>query len=249
MGADRQAAPAGPHVTPTGRVPRPLVGVLLGAVLLIPAGCTSGSPGVPESGSSAAQGDTLPPPPTLTPAATSGPLDAATLPEATTLGPGWSYRVEGADLEDGTGNDSPFQERDPEEIVLYTIPMGCEVRSETPVPRNVLQATYGHEESGSFAVALRLRFADDQEAEQFAADRVADLRTCSAQPDDPFSGAEAPVVRVSEDGERSLVEYRLPGDPTTWHSAATVVGSDVVTLDSDADPALVDWGALGYQSP
>lgn len=172
------------------------------------------------------------------------------MPEPTALGPGWSYRVEGAELEDGTGNDTPFQGRDPDEIVLYTVPMGCEVRSETPVPLNVLQATYGHEETGSFAVALRMRFDDDQAAEQFAVDRVADLLACRDQPDDPFSGAGAPVLRVREDGDRSTVEYRLPGDPTTWHGAALVAGSDVLTLDTDADPtSLVDWVGLGYQSP
>jgi hypothetical protein len=227
------------------------VGIALVAIGIVStSSCTSEPPNGAPTASAEVSLEPLPEQPTATPAPSSGPLDEAVLPQPTSLGPGWSYRVEGADLEEGAGNDTPFQERDPEEIVLYTIPMGCEVRSDTPVPRHVLQATYGHEASGSFAVALRLRFSNEEEAGKFAEDRAADLLACRDQPDDPFSGAPAPVIRVSGDAERSLVEYRLTGDPTTWYGATLVAGSDVLTLDTDADPdVLVDWDGLGYQSP
>lgn len=236
MGADRGR----PQPKRSGAV------LVLAAAALVFVGCSADqTPPAPPTPSTS-----LPEAPTTAPPATAGPLDSATLPEPDTVGPGWEYRVEGADPEDGVGNGSPFQARDPEEIVMATIPMGCEVRSESPVPEDVLQATYAHPDSGSYAVALRMRFDSPEAADEFAEVRAADLATCQDQPDDPYSGAPAPVLETSSQGSRTTTAYRLVGEPDTWHSVATATGTDVLTFDTDADPmALVDWAGIGYQLP
>ncbi len=127
--------------------------------------------------------------------------------------------------------------------------MGCEQRSASPVPTDVLQATYAHAGSGSYAVALRMRFDSPEAAQEFADVRAADLQACRDQPDDPYSGAPAPVldVTVATDEIQTLATYQLLGEPETWTSAAVVMGTDVMTLDTDADPqSLVEWETIGY---
>ena len=237
-------------------VGRTSVGVALAAALLAVTGCTADPAGQPAAVTtsptttpSPSPSASLPPAPTTPPPTTAGPLDSATLPEPGDVGPGWEYRVEGADPEEGAGNDTPFQQRDPDEIVVTTIPMGCEQRSASPVPRDVLQATYAHPESGSYAVALRMRFDSPEAAQEFADVRAEDLQACRDQPDDPYSGAPAPVleVTVTTDDTQTLSTYQLLGEPETWTSAAAVMGRDVLTLDTDADPqSLVDWSTIGY---
>ena len=66
-----------------------------------------------------------------------------------------------------------------------SIPMGCDTRSSGSLPAEVLQATYRHRPSGSYAVALRLRFDTPATAQRFLEQRGSDLRTCRDQPDDP----------------------------------------------------------------
>ncbi len=227
------------------------------AALLAATGCTADPAAQPSAvtspsagagfSASASPSVSLPPAPTTPPPTTAGPLDSATLPEPGAVGPGWEYRVEGADPEDGAGNDTPFQQRDPGEIVETTIPMGCEQRSDSPVPSDVLQATYAHPETGSYAVALRMRFESPEAAQEFADVRAEDLQACRDQPDDPYSGAPAPVLEVSAEGAQTLSTYQLLGEPETWTSAAAVMGTDVLTLDTDADPqSLVEWSTIGY---
>lgn len=236
MGADRRRSEPS----------RPGAALILAAAALAFGGCSADqtTPAPPTASTS------LPAAPTTAPPVSAGPLDSATLPEPDELGPGWEYRVEGGDLEDGAGNGSPFQQRDPHEIVMTTIPMGCEARSESPAPENVLQATYVHPDSGSYAVALRMRFNSPEAAGEFIKVRAADLATCRDQPDDPFSGAPAPVLETSSQGSRTTTAYRLVGEPETWHGVATTTGTDVLTFDTDADPTdVVDWAGLGYQLP
>ena len=206
---------------------------LLGAALLALSACTSTTPDTAGS----PPGSPLPAPPTTVPPSVSGALGATSLPEPQQLGPGWEYRVEGADLEDGAGNDTPFQQRNPEEIVVTTIPMGCEQRSPSPTPLNVLQATYQDPETARYAVVLRMRFGTEEEAERFAALRLTDLVACRDQPDDPYSGAPAPVQEV----DSSTATYQLPGEPATWTTIAALDGTDLVTLDTDADPGTLGW--------
>jgi hypothetical protein len=191
----------------------------------------------------------LPAAPTLAPAASSGELTAETLPAAQVLGPGWRLRVEGSDEEDGVGNGTAYQERDPREIVDTVLPMGCDQRSATPSPSNVLQATYTLPDKGAYAVALRLRFDSVAHASEFTGTLLQDLRTCSDQPDDPYSGAPAPVLSVSPGSASHTSTYQLVGEVGVWTKAVRVEGSDVLTVDSDAPAAALDWPALGYQSP
>ena len=239
------------------RVGRTSLGVALAAALLAVTGCTADPAAQPAAvttpsagagfSSTTSPSASLPPAPTTPPPTTAGPLDSATLPEPGAVGPGWEYRVEGADPEDGAGNDTPFQQRDPDEIVETTIPMGCEQRSASPVPTDVLQATYAHPETGNYAVALRMRFTSPEAAQEFADVRAADLQACRDQPDDPYSGAPAPVLEVTTDDTMTLSTYQLLGEPETWTSAAVVMGTDVLTLDTDADPqSLVEWSTIGY---
>ena len=227
------------------------------SILLTLCGCTAtaddvaSDPATPVGSTPPAGPSESPPPPapTATPAASSGALKADALPAAAALGPGWRPRVEGSDEEDGIGNGTAYQQRDPREIVDTVLPMGCEQRSASPVPVNVLQATYALPSDGAYAVALRLRFDSPADARQFADTLRDDLRTCSDQPDDPYSGAPTPVLAVSP-GETSYTgEYQLVGENHVWTKAVRVEGSDVLTVDSDAPATAVDWPALGYQSP
>lgn len=220
---------------------------MAGAVLLAAMG-TTGCTGGADVGATPTGRTSAPIPPSTPPAATSGPLDSAALPAPEALGEGWAYWVEGSDPEEGLGNDTPFQERDAAEIVDVSVPMGCEQRSGSPTPRHVLQATYRHGRSGGFAVALRMRFDSDDEARAFAQARSADLATCRDQPDDPYSGAPAPVLAVTGTAGRLLAEYELVGEPGTWTSLQVVDGTDVLTVDAGPDgPDLVDWSVLGGQ--
>lgn len=192
----------------------------------------------------------LPAAPTTAPETASGPLSSETLPTARELGSGWKTRVEGADEEEGVGNGTAYQARDPQEIVETTVPLGCERRSPSPVPRNVLQSTYRHADTGAYAVALRMRFESAEDAEEFAKVRRRDVVACRDQPDDPYSGAPAPVRVVSGGSGRQLIQYQLVGEKSVWISALQIKGSDVLTLDTDANPGrLVDWEGLGYQEP
>ena len=227
-----------------------------GAVALT--GCTSDAGAVGDFGSVApsveetvpASSAPLPPQATMVPQTSSGPLAPEILPIPGDLGPGWESRVEGGDEEDGVGNGTAYQARDPREIVDTTIPMGCEVRSPSPVAQNVLQSTYQHTDTGAYAVALRMRFTSVEEAQEFAAVRGRDLQSCRDQPEDPYSGAPAPVVDFSAGPDWQNAAYRLVGEQEVWVSALQVQARDVLTLDSDANPAtLVDWAGLGYQVP
>lgn len=249
--------------------------VLAGVLLLT--GCTAGSPSTVETagapsvrasapveslleGTTSASADpsrepaegepaTLPPAPTAVPATASGTLTPDVLPAAGDLGPGWRTRVEGGDEEEGVGNGTAYQARDPREIVETTIPMGCARRSSSPVPRDVLQATYRHAGTGAYAVALRMRFSDATAAQRFAEIRGRDLEACRIQPDDPYSGAAAPVLVVSTGRDQQVARYEVVGESQTWLSALRIVDTDVLTVDSDAGPGTLDWQALGYEVP
>ena len=75
------------------------------------------------------------PAPPSAPATTSGGLTARTLPAARTLGAGWTSRVDNGSAEEGyVGNGTPTQARDPHEVVMTVVPLGCEQRSSLPIP-------------------------------------------------------------------------------------------------------------------
>lgn len=254
------------------RVPMSAVmarGLLVGAGLAVLSGCSAGvatEAPIPEPLASSATSPAPGAPPTSQPSpassapaaatagqpprASSGALDSATVPAPSDLGPGWVSRVEGEDAEEGPGNGTPYQERDPAEIVQTTIPLGCAKRSSSPVPVNVLQATYTHPGTGSYAVVLRMRFESAARARRFVDVRHRDLAACRRQPDDRYSGAAAPVRAMDSVAGRTTATYRLLGEKVPWHTGAQVQGRDVVTLDTNPQPvSLVAWQALGFLAP
>lgn len=252
--------------------------VLLGIGVALLVGCSPGEPSggassaasprtIPSSSApsaaavspSAAQASRLtsaPPvghehePDQATPRASSGPLNASTVPTPDELGPGWESRIEGADVEAGPGNGTPYQERDPVEIVQTTVPLGCVQQTRTDVPAHVLQSTYRHTPSGAYAVIVRMSFDSPGQAERFVRARHRDMAACRSQPDDPYSGLTAPVRSARSAAGRSVARYRLLGEQAAWLTGARVQGSDVLTLDANPRPAdLVGWQALGFLAP
>ena len=184
------------------------------------------------------------PPGTSAPGKTSGDLTSKELPAPDEVGRGWVYRIEGSDKEDGPGNGSPYQERDPAEVTTTTLPLGCQQRSALPRPARVLQATYRTDDD-TYAVALRLRFDTASQARQFKDTREADLRACHGQPDDLFSGTAAPVQSVDTSSRTTRSTYTYPGDDRPWTSLLVHAGADVLTVDANpAEPSQVKWTEL-----
>lgn len=202
---------------------------------------TQAAPGTTGAASAPADDPSLPSAPGTDPPATAaGPLTGADLPTPQDLGPGWTARVEEGDVEDGPGNGTPYQRRDPTEVVEVVVPLGCEQRSALPVPAHALQATYARE--GDFAVALLLQFDSSTRAASFAEVRAADLDACLGQPADPFSGAAAPVTEVGPGERVTRAEYVVAEDPaTTWNSAMWLSGDRVLIVDATAPVDLRDW--------
>ena len=142
--------PVPPAARTLVRVVVPLAG------LLLLAGCTAGPDGEASSSAGASLSTVAVAPPATAnesplpdnpaesvPAATSGPLSGADLPEASALGHGWVAVAEDGGVEEGPGNGTPFQQRDVAEIGEVVVPLGCEQRSGTTTPAHALQATSG----------------------------------------------------------------------------------------------------------
>lgn len=180
------------------------------------------------------------PPSTDPPATSAGELTGSDLPTAAQLGPGWTARIEDGGVEDGPGNGTPYQRREPEQIVALVVPLGCEQRSATTTPEVVLQATYAND--SDFAVALLMKFDTAAQAASFAESRTADLLACAEQPDDSVSGASAPVTRVRTLDGVTRSRYRLADSPQLrWRSAQWTSGDRVLILDASAPVSLTDW--------
>ena len=231
------------------------------AGLLLLAGCTAGPDGEASSSAGASLSTVAVAPPATAnesplpdnpaesvPAATSGPLSGADLPEASALGHGWVAVAEDGGVEEGPGNGTPFQQRDVAEIGEVVVPLGCEQRSGTTTPAHALQVTYAQDEER--AVALLLEFDTASDAQAFAASRLSDLLACEAQPVDPFSGAEAPVRSAAESDGVVSARYRLADQPDVrWRSAQWVDGARVLILDASAPVDLQEWPTRGAGSP
>ena len=223
-------APSGPTPAPSATSPGP-------EPMRSPSAPTPAADGG-DAGTGASS--TLPAPPGTDPPATAaGPLTGADLPSPEDLGSGWVARVEEGDAEDGPGNGTPYQRRDPAEIVEVVVPLGCTQRSTLPDPDHALQATYSRD--GDFAVALLLQFESSTQATSFAQARTADLRACRDQPRDDVSGAAAPVVAVTA-GDRLRAEYVVAEDPgTRWASAMWRHGDRVLIVDATTRVDLRAW--------
>ena len=173
------------------------------------------------------------PVPPSPPATTSGGLTARTLPAAKTLGAGWKSRVDNGSAEEGyVGNGTPTQARDPHEVIMTVVPLGCEQRSTLPMPTHVLEADYRQSAQGTVGVGLRLRFATAAAAGRFVERRRADLKACAAQPAD---GGVRIVTGLASSGTGTYVSVRtdatLPKAERTWTEVSAWLGSrDVVLL-------------------
>jgi len=173
---------------------------------------------------------------------TSGGLTARTLPSAGSLGVGWTYRVDRGSAEAGyVGNGTPTLARDPHEVVLTAVPLGCEQRSQLPVPAHVLETDYRQRARGTAGVGLRLRFSAPAAAGRFEALRREDLEACARQPLEPGDGGVHLVSGVRSSGRGTYVSARtdasLPAGQRTWTEvAAWIGGRDVVLLAVNAAP-------------
>lgn len=216
---------------------------LVGASTAALAGCG-------KSGDADAAATAAPPPgvssnpATETPGTSAGPLSRRALPTPAQLGRGWKTRVEGEDPDSGVGNGTAYQQRNPSEIAETAVPLGCEDRGDLPEPAYVLQATYGRGR-GTYAVALRMRFASASTAAAFKTGREAALRACQAQPADPYNDLPAPVTKVAVTAAGTISEYETAADERRWLSLLSLRGSDVLTVDANpAKHAQLDWAAL-----
>ncbi len=102
------------------------------------------------------------------------------------MGPDWER--------DGPAHDT----RDVDEVLTLAVPLGCVQRSSLPEPTRVVEDTFVHRASSVPAVMLRMDFNTAKAARQFLELRLADLRACAGQSEDPYSGAPAPVTAITD---------------------------------------------------
>jgi hypothetical protein len=116
------------------------------------------------------------------PAKRAGPLTGRDMPRPSALGPGWRFRVDDGNSEDGyTGNGTPTVQRDPSEVAGLAVPLGCVNRGALPRPQWALESDYAHASTGTIGLVVRLRFATAGDATTFMSHRDAALTTCAAQ--------------------------------------------------------------------
>jgi hypothetical protein len=188
------------------------------------------------------------PGPPSPPPRTSGGLTARTLPPARSLGAAWGFRVDEGSAEAGyVGNGTPTLARDPREIVMTVLPLGCEQRTHLPTPSHALETDYRQRAQGIAGVGIRLRFATAAAAGRFVSTRRSDLRACATQPREPADLGLRLVSGLRETGQGTYVSVRtdplLAKADRTWTEVAGWLGGhDVVLLAVNATPdsTLVD---------
>lgn len=156
----------------------------------------------------------------------SGPLTRRDFPRPRQLGPGWSYRVDPGDAEEGyAGNSTPVLERDPVEVAMLAVPFGCPRPVELPVPEHALEVDYTA--GGVTVVAVRASFGDPRTASRFFGIRARLLRGCEGT---VVSKAEGPLVdRVRRLSGTAMLNDRTPeSDP--WAELAVHDGEQVVLV-------------------
>lgn len=161
-----------------------------------------------------------------TPGTSSGPLTRRDFPTPRELGPGWSYRVDMGDAEEGyTGNRTPVLERDPAEVAMLAVPFGCARPVDLPVPAHALEVDYT---AGDVSVvAVRASFGDARTASRFFGTRTRLLRGCE---DTVVSEAEGVLVdEVRRPSATALLNDRTPeSDP--WAELVVHDGDQVVLV-------------------
>jgi len=161
-----------------------------------------------------------------TPDTSSGPLARRDFPRPRALGPGWSYRVDMGDAEEGyTGNNTPVLEREPSEVAMLAVPFGCPRPVDVPVPEHALEVDYTA--GGVSVIAVRAAFADPRTASRFFGTRARLLRGCQGT---VVSRAEGVLVdEVRRLSDTALLNDRTPhSDP--WAELALHDGDQVVLV-------------------
>lgn len=136
------------------------------------------------------------------------------------------------DAEEGyLGNGTPALARDPDEVVLTAVPLGCDRKAPLPTPEHVLEVDYSFHDTS--VIALRMRFEDDGAARTFYDNRRENLRVCRGR-----SGGQAVGVLVGKLQELrrdALLSDRTP-DSDPWTELAVLDGSDVVLMAAQSRP-------------
>lgn len=161
-----------------------------------------------------------------TPAASSGPLSRTSFPRPRALGERWAYAVDPGDVEEGyLGNGTPTLERDPAEVTLASVPMGCPRPHRLPRPEHALEVDYTFGDVK--VIAIRASFADRITAADFFDHRAADIEACIDR-----SGGRAVGTLVEtfhRPAEGVLLSDRTPRS-NPWTELAILDGGDVVLV-------------------
>lgn len=167
-----------------------------------------------------------------TPGTSSGPLTRRDFPRPRELGPGWSYRVDMGDAEEGyTGNSTPVLERDPTEVAMLAVPFGCPRPVDVPVPAHALEVDYTA--AGVSVVAVRAAFDDPRTASRFFGVRERLLRDCAGT---VVSRAEGVLVdELRRLSGTALLNDRTP-DSDPWTELAVHDGDQVVLVAAQTRP-------------
>jgi hypothetical protein len=163
------------------------------------------------------------------PGTTSGPLSGADMPAPAVLGAGWATRTDPGNPEDGyQGNGTPNVARNPSEVAAIAVPLGCLTRTSLPVPRWALESDYVHQPDGTYAVAVRLRFATVAQARAFMSGRDHDLGACTGQP--APAGLVQHLTRGADDTVSTRTDAGSLTDGSAWTELASRRGSDVLLV-------------------
>lgn len=228
------------------------------AVVLVLAGCSSPAGTAPaphptsasanRSASTSAAASTVPPsrsqsptrttatapgPPSgaATPAASTAGLDLDAAPDPAALGPGWAWRVQTDDAEDGVvGNGQPAQARDPADVASALTWFDCidPVDVPLPGPRAALEVTYKNDTTGATGVGLVLRMRDPGDAERFAAGYAKAAAACSRGTLD--SGLPGHHAQVTPGLPAAVIVHADTGTGATWTEAVSSRGDRVRLL-------------------
>jgi hypothetical protein len=196
-----------------------------GVVCLGIAGCSE-QPGVSSAATvpGTADSETTPHDP---PSSRSGDLGLEHLPKPDDLGPGWEYRIDHGNAEDGyLGSGEPATAREPDSVLAAITPLGCRPAT-LPPPDSALEVTYARGDVPG--VGLLLRFADETSARRFFSTHARALERCV--------GSRHIDIDVYQRDESLIVTTRTEhlGETPTWVEGMGHRGTDVMLL-AVADP-------------
>lgn len=159
------------------------------------------------------------------PGTSSGGLSLASFPRPSDLGRRWAYVVDPGDGEEGyAGNGTPALARDPQEVALAAVPLGCPRGRRLAVPDHALEVDYRVDDVR--VIAVRATFADTGIAEEFFGGRQKDIERCVGLDGGAGIGLLVGHARASTGG---LVSDRTP-DSDPWTELALLDGEEVVLV-------------------